>query len=138
MAKPAEHLSIVVPVYNEAAGLGVFHQSLIAVLQAMDTEYELIYCDDGSTDNTAELVRQWHADDKRVKLIQLSRNFGKESALAAGLAAASGDATITIDGDGQHPAELIPQFVAAWRQGAQVVVGVRNKVGTAGSKLFYR
>lgn len=138
MAEPKVRLSIVVPVYNEAAGLMTFHQSLIEVLAQLKADYEIIYCDDGSDDNTAELVRQWHKAQPRVKLIRLSRNFGKESALAAGLAVATSDAIITLDGDGQHPVELIPAFVKAWQNGAQVVVGVRdNGRLQVGSRLFY-
>ncbi|HEV7454683.1 MAG TPA: glycosyltransferase family 2 protein, partial [Candidatus Saccharimonadales bacterium] len=96
-----------------------------------------------SHDDTAKLVKDWHRHDDRIKLLKLSRNFGKENTLSAGLAAARGQAILTIDGDGQHPAELIPQFVADWRDGAQVVVGVRsNRQGSRSSKLgsrfFYR
>ena len=132
-------LSVVVPVYNEAAGLPAFHKSLLATLAGLSYDWEVIYCDDGSTDKTAELVGNWHQADKRVKLVRLSRNFGKESALAAGIAAAGGDAIVTIDGDGQHPVELLPQFLAAWQDGAQVVVGVRDSIngGRPGSRLFY-
>ncbi len=137
----AAQLSIVVPVYNEGAGLAVFHQSLIETLNALGHDYEIIYCDDGSIDDSAALVQQWHQADQRVKLIKLSRNFGKESALAAGIAAASGAAIITLDGDGQHPVELLPQFVAAWQKGARVVVGIRSNRGAEpqlGSRLFYQ
>ena len=137
-------LSVIVPVFNEAAGLAVFQQSLLSVLNKADVDsYEVIYVDDGSNDNTAELVRRWHDDDSKLKLISLSRNFGKESALSAGIAAASGDAILMIDGDGQHPVELIPDFLAAWRAGAQVVVGLRTGKSGAGwskrlgSKLFH-
>jgi polyisoprenyl-phosphate glycosyltransferase len=121
-------ISVVVPVYNEAAGLEAFHRSLLESLDGINNcQFEIIYSDDGSSDKTAEIVRQLCATDGRVKLISLSRNFGKESALAAGIAEAGGEATILIDGDGQHPVDRIPDFIMAWRNGAQVVVGVYRR-----------
>lgn len=144
MEKTPLTISIVVPVYNEAAGLPHFHDALVTVLNAsVGNSYEIIYCDDGSSDKTASLVRGWHTDNQKICLLQLSRNFGKESALSAGIAAAQGQAILTIDGDGQHPVKLIPTFITAWKNGAQVVIGVRtaNKdegwVKRLGSQLFY-
>jgi glycosyltransferase involved in cell wall biosynthesis len=138
-------LSVVVPLHNEAAGLPVFHKSLIDSLREITKDsYEIIYCDDGSTDDTAKLVGQWHTDNRSVKLIKLSRNFGKENALSAGIAEASGQAILMLDGDGQHPVELIPKFLDAWRDGAQVVIGVRISNSDEGwfkhfgSRLFYK
>ena len=138
-------LSIVVPLYNEGAGLASFHTSLWAGIEAADVvEYEVLYVDDGSTDNTAEVVRDLHAHDAKVHLVSLSRNFGKENALSAGLSQARGDAIVTIDGDGQHPPELIAEFVKAWRDGAQVVIGVRSGKSHESawkrlqSRLFYK
>lgn len=120
-------LSIVVPVYNEGAGLADFHDSLMPqVTDVVGDSYEVIYVNDGSSDDTAEVVAGLHHKDAKVKLISLSRNFGKENALTAGLAQAKGDAVLSIDGDGQHPVELIPQFVEVWQAGAQVVIGVRD------------
>lgn len=120
-------LSVVVPVFNESAGLEAFHKSLLeTVRQATKDSYEILYCDDGSSDGTAQLVTAFHATDKNVKLIKLSRNFGKENALSAGITEASGQAILMVDGDGQHPVELIPKFLAAWQSGAQVVIGVRT------------
>jgi glycosyltransferase involved in cell wall biosynthesis len=130
-------LSFVVPVFNEAAGLEIFHASLSKVADAVSAgAYEIIYCDDGSRDNTAELVRGFRQHDPRVKLVALSRNFGKENNLAAGIAAAKGEALIMLDADGQHPVEVIPDFLAAWHHGAQVVVGVRR--GHNGASWFKR
>ncbi len=141
----AKTLSVVVPVFNEADGLADFDHSLKTVIKKLVGEdWEIIYVDDGSEDDTAEIVRNLHTADPKIKLIKLSRNFGKENALLAGIAAASGEAILTIDGDGQHPVELIPEFVAAWHAGAQVVVGVRSDnsgegwVKRVGSRLFYR
>lgn len=138
-------LSVIVPVYNESAGLKKFHESLlVAVQETVQESYEIIYCDDGSTDSTAAIVQDWHAQNLRIKLIKFSRNFGKENALTAGIAQASGPAIIMLDGDSQHPVKLIPQFFAAWQQGAQVVVGVRSSnsqegwLKRFGSRLFYQ
>src|SRR6266576_5218762 len=119
-------LSIVLPVYNESAGLADFHSSLIKVLAATKKSYEVIYCDDGSTDDTAELIRRWCAKNPKVKLIKLSRNFGKEIAVTAGVHEARGQAIVTLDTDGQHPVELIPKFVKRWQGGSQLVIGLRD------------
>ncbi len=146
MTKSADLLlSIVVPLYNESAALPSFHDSLLKEAEAVaPNSYEIVYCDDGSNDDTAQLVTQLHQDNPRVKLICLSRNFGKENALSAGLKLATGQAILTVDGDGQHPVELIPRFMGAWNDGAQVVVGVRSGSDGLGmfkklqSKIFYK
>ncbi len=137
-------ISIVVPVYNEAAGLAKFNDSLVDVLKRNHiSNFEIIYCDDGSQDNTAELIRSWNVKNPRFKLLSLSRNFGKESALTAGISLAKGEVIVTIDGDGQHPVELLPEFIVEWQKGSKVVVGIRltnDGAGwfkTWGSKLFY-
>lgn len=136
-------ISIVVPVYNESASLPHLHAALLAVLTKMPESFEIIYVDDGSTDKTPAIARDLSAKDKRVILISLSRNFGKESALSAGIQYAQGKAIIMLDGDGQHPVELIPQFIQVWKDGAQVVIGVRTTnnntswIKRIGSRLFY-
>jgi len=136
-------LSVVVPVHNEAAGLQTFHDSLLkSVKVAVKESYEIIYCDDGSSDATAKLVRGWAGRNTKIKLLRLSRNFGKENTLSAGIATAHGQAILMIDGDGQHPTELIPKFISAWQEGAKVVVGVRTSqqsgwLKNIGSKSFY-
>ncbi len=137
-------LSIVVPVHNEAENIQNVYIDLAPVVDAIcGDRYEIIYVDDGSTDRTAARIESLHEANSRVKLLSLSRNFGKEMALAAGIAHASGRAVLTMDGDGQHPPDRIPDFVAAWRSGAQVVIGVRtaNKdegiIKKYGSWLFY-
>ena len=139
------NISIVVPLYNESRGLQSFHTNLVAELNKLSSyNFEIIYCDDGSTDHTAEAVKGLNFDDFKIKLIKLSRNFGKENALTACIAQAHGDAIIMIDGDGQHPQTLIPKFINAWENGAKVVVGVRtnNKssslIKKVGSWTFYR
>jgi glycosyltransferase involved in cell wall biosynthesis len=144
MAAIKPTLSLIVPVYNEADGLNEFYASLVKVLKSLDSKpsYEIIFCDDGSTDESQELLSDIADKDEDVKTILFSRNFGKESALSAGIAQASGEAIITIDGDGQHPVERISDFLAAWKEGAKVVIGIRkNSKGKPfkklESKLFY-
>lgn len=138
-------ISIVVPVYNESAGLPHFHGALMDVCYENNINlHEIIYCDDGSTDGTTEIIRNWHHKDPIVKLVKLSRNFGKEHAMAAGIAQASGDAIITLDSDDQHPVSLIPQFVEAWASGSLVVVGIRKRsssdsyIKRKGSQIYYK
>lgn len=137
-------VSVVVPVYNEEKALKLFHESLLQVLRQTAVEYEVVYCDDGSTDGSPALLREWANTDKRVRLLRLSRNFGKEIATTAGIHAAHGEAIITLDADGQHPVELIPEFLRRWQNGDKVVIGVRTRnhhegtVKRYGSKLFYR
>ena len=138
-------LSVVIPVYNEGTSIQKLHEWLLmATRKASKDSYEIIYCDDGSTDNTAEIIAEICHKDPSTKLIQLSRNFGKESALSAGISMAKGEAIVMIDGDGQHPPELIPALVEKWRAGAQVVVGLRSGdydegfLKRAGSKIFYK
>ncbi|MBI2588813.1 glycosyltransferase family 2 protein [Candidatus Saccharibacteria bacterium] len=138
-------LSVVVPVYNESAGLLEFHKSLLKQIEKVAKNgYEIIYCDDGSSDETAKIVRELHKDNPKIKLIRLSRNFGKESALSAGIHAATGDAILMIDGDGQYPVELIPDFIAKWQTGSDVVVGIRSSnkgegwFKKIGSHYFYK
>lgn len=136
-------LSVVIPVYNEASGLKTFHESLVAVLRKLtNASYEIIYCDDGSTDGSKDILQIIAADDNTVKTIVFSRNFGKESALSAGITQATGQAIITLDADGQHPVEFIPTFLDEWKAGARVVVGIRKSskgspLKRLESKLFY-
>jgi glycosyltransferase involved in cell wall biosynthesis len=137
-------LSVVVPLYNESDVVAPFHDGLVAELDSsLPGGYEIIYIDDGSSDDTPILVREFCKDNSRVKLLQLSRNFGKENALSAGIEAARGRAVLMLDGDGQYPVSAIPEFIAAWKGGAQVVVGRclnRHSDGylkRAGSRIFY-
>lgn len=138
-------VSIVIPVFNEAEGLDAFHATLLMPhLEKVKTPYEVIYVNDGSTDTTLEQLSHIAENNSHVKVVALSRNFGKEVATSAGIQFASGDAIIIMDSDGQHPPELISEFIAKWKAGAQVVIGVRTtnqKEGAIkkwGSKLFYR
>lgn len=119
-------LSIVVPMYNESAGLDALFSTMISQLDAIDAHWEMVCVDDGSRDDTAQRVKDWHARDGRIKLLMLSRNFGKETALTAGLFHASGRAVIPMDADLQDPPELIAQMVAKWREGYKVVLATRQ------------
>jgi glycosyltransferase involved in cell wall biosynthesis len=138
-------ISLVIPVYNEEAGLREFHESLVNCLGNLKNEtWEIIYVNDGSNDNTLAKLEELADNDSTMRIISLSRNFGKEIAQAAGINEARGDAIITLDADGQHPVELIPEFLARWRAGSQVVIGLRTinqKEGfikRLGSNFFYR
>lgn len=138
-------ISIVVPVYNEATGLSEFNRRLFEVLNSqLEYIFEVIYCNDGSEDDTTKVIADFRAKDERVRLLSFSRNFGKENALLAGIENSKGAAVITIDGDGQHPVRLIPKLLQAWQSGSQVVVGIRahNKnegfIKRLGSKFFYK
>ena len=136
-------ISIVVPIHNEAEGIKNFLEtSLLPVVE--NYNYELILVNDGSTDKTLEILQAIAAKNKKIKVLSLSRNFGKEPALSAGLEYASGDAVLTIDADGQQPPNLIPEFVEKWEAGAEIVTGVRSRytkhglIQKLGSKLFYK
>ena len=137
-------LSVVSPCYNEEDCIGECYRRLTRVLTDMDCAYELVFVDDGSQDGTAEQLRMLHEADKHVVVLSLSRNFGHQPAVTAGMSVARGDAVIIIDADLQDPPELIPKMVALWQQGYKVVYGVRSyregetqlKLWTA--KLFYR
>jgi polyisoprenyl-phosphate glycosyltransferase len=137
-------ISVVVPCFNEQDGINACHERLTSVLIHLGSSYEIIYVDDGSTDQTPSILSRLETRDKHVVVLQLSRNFGHQQAVTAGLDASSGLATVIIDSDLQDPPELIPEMVALWRNGYQVVYGVRStregetlfKLWTA--QLFYR
>ena len=114
----AQGLSIVVPVYNEAAGLAALHARLGALAKTLRERYrlacEVVYIDDGSSDGTLDIARGLAADMLDVQVVSLSRNFGKEAALMAGLDHARLGAVLFMDGDGQHPADIVEQLVGHW------------------------
>ncbi len=120
-------LSVVVPAYNEAEVLAAFHPRLRAAMDALLEPWEAIYVNDGSTDATLALLCALRQADPRVGVVNLSRNFGKEAAVTAGLEHATGAAVVLIDADLQDPPELIPAMVAAWRRGADVVYAQRRQ-----------
>jgi len=136
-------ISVVVPAFNQAAGLDRFHRRLAAALADSET-WEVIYIDDGSTDGTLAVMEALRAGDDRVGVLSLSRNFGKETAITAGLDYAAGDAVVVIDADLQDPPELIPALIAQWRCGYDMVnARRRNRDGDSWLKrqtarAFYR
>jgi glycosyltransferase involved in cell wall biosynthesis len=136
-------LSIIVPIFNEAPNLDGFFGRLLPVLEQTGRNWEVICIDDGSKDDSVALLQARSRQEPRVKLLVLSRNFGKEAALSAGLAFANGDAVIPIDADLQHPPELIPELIAKWQEGFDVVYAVRRSRTGQGwasrqrAKLFY-
>lgn len=121
----AKMLSVVVPAYNEADVLPRFHERLAAVLGALPLSAEIVYVNDGSTDATHQVMRNLAERDGRIAIVELSRNFGKEIALTAGLDYARGDAVVVIDADLQDPPELIPELVRRWHEGYDVVYAKR-------------
>jgi polyisoprenyl-phosphate glycosyltransferase len=137
-------ISAVVPVFNEEGSLGELHRRITSVLGALDVPYELVLVDDGSRDRTTAIIAELCADDARVRAVHFSRNFGHQAALAAGLQHASGRAVIVLDADLQDPPELIPELLAHWRNGYQVVYAQRRKrereglVKRGAAFLFYR
>ncbi len=138
-----DSISIIVPVLNEERSIPRFLAALGGIDEAANVALEIIFIDDGSTDATADVVKGAMAEDSRIRLISLSRNFGKEAALTAGLQYSSGDAVIPMDVDLQDPPDLIPQLVAKWREGFLVVHAVRRSRGTdtffkrTSASLFY-
>lgn len=140
----SEKLSVIVPVHNESAVLPEFHSQMCEVMEATGCAYEILYVDDGSTDDSPALLNAIRDRDGKVAIIELSRNFGKEVAVSAGLDHAGGDAVIIIDADLQDPPELVHTFLREWRNGYDVVYGrridrrgeTRTKKLTA--KWFYR
>src|ERR1700675_1740065 len=125
-AAAAQGLSIVVPVYNEAAGLSALHERLIGLAKTLRGRFrlacEVVYVDDGSADATLSISRSLKADALDVQVVSLSRNFGKEAALMAGLDHARRGAVLFMDGDGQHPPDLVEQLVSHWIDGGYDVV----------------
>ncbi len=122
----ATTLSFVVPLHDEQEGLEAFHARLSKVVGELGEPYEVVYVNDGSTDRTGELLRRLVEADERVRVVEFSRNYGHQVALTAGYDHAGGRAVISLDGDGQHPPEMIPQLLARWREGFEVVYTVRR------------
>lgn len=119
-------LSLVVPVLNEEDVIPLFLADVGKVLAEIEMAHEIVFVDDGSTDNTAKVIAAAAKKDKAIKLVRLSRNFGKEAALCAGFAHARGDAVVPMDVDLQDPPELLVKMVSKWQKGAKVVCAVRD------------
>ena len=137
-------LSVIVPVHNESAVLGTFHARMRSVMEETGHPFEIIYVDDGSSDDTLAQLERLRADDAGVAVLELSRNFGKEVALSAGLDHAGGEAVILIDADLQDPPELVHSFLQEWKNGYDVVYGKRidrrgdSRLKILSARYFYR
>lgn len=138
-------VSIVIPIHNEQDNLEWHFELISRHFKTINQSFEIIYINDGSTDNSLNIIKKLETNNtKKVKFISLSRNFGKEAATSAGLFSSKGDVVVLMDGDGQHPIEIIDSFIDLWKQGNDIVVGVRtsNKsagiVKNLGSRLFYK
>jgi dolichol-phosphate mannosyltransferase len=136
-------LSVVVPLFDEEVNLAELYRRLVAALGALDAPCELVFVDDGSRDATPRLLDDLQAQDARVVVIHLSRNFGHQAAVSAGLDHARGEAVVVMDGDLQDPPEVLPRFVARWEEGFDVVYAIRalrkeNPAKRLGYFAFYR
>ena len=137
-------LSLVVPIFNESINIEPFLTRAVPVLESLEIPFEILFVDDGSTDDSAAKLARCAAENPQLKIVSLSRNFGHQAALVAGLTHATGTAVITMDGDLQHPPELIPELVAHWHEGANIVQTVRRDPADSsalkrmGSRGFYR
>lgn len=137
-------VSVVVPIYNEEEIIVRFHEAVAAAMQNAVDDWEVVYVNDGSADSSLELLKALQAVDSHVVVVELSRNWGHMGAISAGLQTARGRAVILMDGDFQDPPEILPQLIEAWREGAEIVVGVRRsrqesrKVLAKLFPLFYR
>ncbi len=139
-------ISIIIPARNEEKNIPLICDKIIKVWDILKHKYayEIIFVNDGSTDASSAVLEKLGTENKNVKYIEFSRNFGKELALSAGIFYARGDAAIIIDADLQHPPELIPDFIEKWEKGAEIVIGIRNKnkgeglIKKFGSILFYK
>lgn len=144
MYKRMPSISVVVPCFNEQEAIPHCHARLTEVLAGFESPYEIVYVDDGSRDATLRELETIYASDENVTVVELSRNFGHQSAVTAGLEIAGGDAVVIIDADLQDPPELIAEMIDLWRQGYEIVYGVREKregetgLKLATAKLFYR
>lgn len=137
-------LSIIIPAFNEQDMLPIAYEEIKKVLETMDINYEFIFVDDGSSDETFESIKNiFDKGNEDIHAISFSRNFGKESAIFAGLREAKGDCCIVMDCDLQHPASVIPEMYRLWTEGYEIVEGIKNTRGKEGllykvmAKLFY-
>ena len=137
-------ISVVVPIFNEEEIIRMFHGAVADAMNEVGEAWQVVYVNDGSKDSSLKLLRELQAEDTHVVVVDLSRNWGHMGAISAGLQTARGDAVVLMDGDFQDPPEVVPELVAAWRNGAQVVTAVRRsrqerrKVLAKLFPLFYR
>jgi len=136
-------VSIVIPAYNECSNIRIIAERIDSVFKTLDYSYEIIFVNDGSIDTTQDVLEEIHSTNSCIHFIELSRNFGHQNALKAGLDAANGDCVISMDCDMQHPPELISEFLKKWEEGYEVVYTLRqeskelSKFKRKTSNLFY-
>jgi dolichol-phosphate mannosyltransferase len=139
----SKKINIVIPVLNEETNINPLFERLSSVFQNLNDDFSVIFVDDGSTDQTCNVVRKLNQVDSRARLVSFSRNFGHQIALTAGIDVADGDAVIMMDADLQHPPEMIPQLIEEWKKGFDVVYTIREEEENIGlfkkltSKMFY-
>jgi dolichol-phosphate mannosyltransferase len=136
-------ITVVVPLYNEQENVRELHRRLVLVLEPLEVSYEIMFVDDGSRDGTARLMRELQQQNPCVTALHLSRNFGHQAAVSAGIDHAAGRAVIVMDGDLQDPPELLPRFIEKWREGHDVIYAVRQhrkegRIKRLGYFCFYR
>lgn len=143
MSKPSAHLSVVIPFYNEVEIIAPLFDRLLPILKSVSQSWEVICVDDGSSDETHAALLKQRTSESRVRILKLSRNFGKEAAVSAGLQAASGESVLLMDGDLQHPPETLKEMLEVQASGIDVVYGLRRSRRTEGrlrsalSSAFY-
>lgn len=130
-------VSVVFPVFNEEKNLEKLYYEVRQTCAQHEIAYEMIFVDNGSTDNSLNLIKKLRGRDKKVVYVSLSRNFGHQGALFAGMSYATGDAVITMDADLQHPPSLIPEMVKLWREGTEVVYTIKKESALKGRKYFF-
>ncbi|QTQ11771.1 glycosyltransferase family 2 protein [Treponema parvum] len=136
-------VSLIVPCYNEESNIIPFYEEILKTFKDIDADFELLFIDDGSKDKTLEKIKNLHNDDKRVKCVSFARNFGKEAALFAGIRNVTGDCAVILDADLQHPPCVIKEMFQKWKEGFEVVEGIKTSRGKesilhkAFSQIFY-
>lgn len=142
-SRSTSRISVVFPVFNEEGNLKPLHEEVKQAFLEANVDYEMVFVDNGSTDNSLSIIKELAKRDHRVCYVSLSRNFGHQGGLFAGMSYVSGDACITMDADLQHPPSLIPQMIDLWRQGYEVVYTAKRSTQLSGLtglqvKIFYR
>ncbi|MGI5096011.1 glycosyltransferase family 2 protein [Treponema socranskii] len=136
-------VSLIVPCYNEESNVIPFYEEILKTFKDIDADFELLFVDDGSKDNTLQKIKNLNNDDKRVKCVSFARNFGKEAALFAGIRNVTGDCAVILDADLQHPPCVIKEMFQKWKEGFEVVEGIKTSRGKesilhkAFSQIFY-
>lgn len=120
-------ISVIIPCYNEAGNINVLYQKIMEQINKLDVGYELIFIDDGSIDETFNIIKFLHKENPNVKSVSFSRNFGHQAAIIAGLGFCKGDCAIMMDADLQHPPELIPEMISLWEDGFEIVNTIRDE-----------